>query len=131
MKGEGGSVGPDLTQLGTRFSARDMLEALIEPSNVISDQYESKVFHMKDGAKQLGRRTGETENEYVISQNPYAPHLTVELPKKDVQEIRISEVSIMPPGTLNVLSPEELNDIMSYLMAGGNEENEIYSQKKQ
>ncbi|MGO1520335.1 MAG: c-type cytochrome [Sphingobacterium sp.] len=131
MKGEGGSVGPDLTQLGTRFSARDMLEALIEPSNVISDQYESKVFHMKDGAKQLGRLMGETENEYVISQNPYAPHLTVELPKKDVQEIRISEVSIMPPGTLNVLSPEELNDIMSYLMAGGNEENEIYSQKKQ
>lgn len=128
MKGEGGSVGPDLTQLGNRFSARDMLEALIEPSKVISDQYESKVFHMKDGSKQLGRIMGETDDQYVISQNPYAPQQTVELPKKDVQEIRVSEVSIMPPGTLNVLSPEELNDIMAYLMSGANEDDKAYNQ---
>lgn len=129
MKGEGGSVGPDLTQLGNRFSTRDMLEALIEPSKVISDQYESKVFHMKDGTKQLGRLMGETDDHYVISQNPYAPQLTVELSKKEVQEIRVSEISIMPPGTLNVLSPEELSDIMAYLMAGADEENEIYKGK--
>src|SRR5690606_13027502 len=31
IQGEGGSIGPDLTQLGTRFSKRDMLEALIKP----------------------------------------------------------------------------------------------------
>ncbi|KKX47422.1 hypothetical protein [Sphingobacterium sp. IITKGP-BTPF85] len=129
MKGSGGSVGPDLTQLGTRFSPKDMLEAMIEPSKVISDQYESKVFHLKDGTKQMGRLMGEGEKTYIISQNPYAPQLTKEIAKKDVQDIKVSEVSIMPPGTLNVLNPEELRDLMAYLMSGGNENNDVYKKK--
>ncbi|VTP90817.1 hypothetical protein [Sphingobacterium daejeonense] len=40
-----------------------------------------------------------------------------------------SEVSIMPPGTLNVMSPDEVKDIIAYLMSGGNENNEIYKKK--
>ncbi|MGO3193866.1 c-type cytochrome [Sphingobacterium sp. JB170] len=130
VKGSGGSVGPDLTQLGTRFSQKDMLESIIEPSKVISDQYESKLFHLKDGTKQLGRLMGENEKAYIISQNPYAPQVTIELPKKDVSEIKVSEVSIMPPGTLNSLNPQELNDIIAYLMAGGNEKADVYTKKK-
>jgi len=126
MRGEGGSVGPDLTQLGTRFSVRDMLEAIIEPSKVISDQYESKVFHMRDGTKQLGRLMGETGTDYIISQNPYAPQVTKEIPKKQVQDIKAAEVSMMPPGSLNPLNPDELSAIIAYLMAGGNENHEVY-----
>src|SRR5690606_2645393 len=38
MAGEGGAIGPDLTQLGTRFSVRDMLQAIIDPNAEISDQ---------------------------------------------------------------------------------------------
>lgn len=129
MKGEGGSVGPDLTQLGSRFSKRDMLEAIIEPSKVISDQYESKVFNMKDGTSVLGRLMSENEKAYIISQNPYAPQVTKELAKKDVQDIKRSEVSIMPPGTLNTMNPDELKDIMAYLMSGGNENAEVYKKK--
>src|SRR5690606_22222779 len=49
VQGEGGSVGPDLTQLGNRFSTKDMLEAIINPNDVISDQYGSKVFNLKNG----------------------------------------------------------------------------------
>jgi len=36
--GEGGSGGPDLTSLGNKFSARDVLESILEPSKVVSDQ---------------------------------------------------------------------------------------------
>lgn len=39
FNGEGGGVGPDLTQVGHRFSARDILESIIEPDKVVSDQY--------------------------------------------------------------------------------------------
>ncbi len=129
VKGEGGSVGPDLTQLGTRFSKRDMLEAIIEPSKVISDQYESKVFNLKDGTNVLGRLMSEDEHNYVISQNPYAPQVTKTIPKNSVKSMNRSEVSIMPPGTLNVMSPDEVKDIMAYLMSGGNEKSEVYNKK--
>ncbi len=126
MQGEGGAIGPDLTQLGTRFSARDMLMAIIEPNEVISDQYGSKVFALKDGSSIMGRLISETEEAYSVSQNPYAPQVLREIPKKDVSNVLESKVSIMPPGSLNVLNPDELKDLMAYLMAGGNKDNPIY-----
>ncbi len=126
MQDEGGAIGPDLTQLGTRFSVRDMLTAIIEPGDAISDQYGSKVFVLKDGTSVMGRLISEDEETYSISQNPYAPQELREITKNDVAEVRESKISIMPPGSLNVLNPEELKDLMAYLMAGGNEDNPIY-----
>jgi cytochrome c551/c552 len=35
----GGSVGPDLTTVGSRFARRDLLEAILEPQKAVSDQY--------------------------------------------------------------------------------------------
>ena len=36
---EGGSNGPDLTGVAGRFSPRDLLESIIDPSKEVSDQY--------------------------------------------------------------------------------------------
>ncbi len=36
---EGGSIGPDLTTVGSRFGRRDLLEAIIEPQKTVSDQF--------------------------------------------------------------------------------------------
>lgn len=129
MKGEGGAAGPDLTQLGTRFSARDILEAIIEPSKVISDQYGSMVFLLKDESSILGRLVEENEETYFVSQNPYATQIIKEIPKKDVTDVKVSQVSIMPPGTLNSLSPEEMKDLMAYLMSGANENSPLFASK--
>ncbi len=126
IQGEGGAIGPDLTQLGTRFSVRDMLTAIIDPGDAISDQYGSKVFVLNDGTSVMGRLINENEEVYSISQNPYAPQELREIAKKDVAEVRESKISIMPPGSLNVLNPEELKDLMAYLMSGGNENNSVY-----
>jgi len=39
--GVGGSAGPDLTNLASRFSKKDIITAIIDPSEVISEQYEA------------------------------------------------------------------------------------------
>jgi len=126
IQGEGGSIGPDLTQVGTRFSKRDMLESIIEPSEVISDQYASKIYYLKDGTSLLGRLSNEDDKSYFISQNPYAPQTLKEILKKDVKEVKTAKVSIMPPGTINVLNENELNDLIAYLMAGGDKNHAVY-----
>ncbi|QNF35385.1 c-type cytochrome [Adhaeribacter swui] len=130
MRGEGGSVGPDLTQLGTRFSVNDMLESIIEPSKYVSDQYASTVFYLKDGSSVLGRLVNETGDKYSISQNPFAPDMLRDIPKKDVVNTKISNVSIMMPGMINRLNEEELKDLIAYLMAGGNKEHTVFASKK-
>lgn len=129
MKGKGGSMGPDLSQLGTRFTPKDILESIIEPNKVISDQYESKVFLMKDGTNVLGRLKDQNETHYIISQNPYAPLVVKEIAKKDVVSTKVSVISIMPPGSINVLSEDELKDLMAYLISGANEKSDLYKKK--
>ena len=52
---EGGAVGPDLTAVAGRFSTRDLLESIVLPSKVISDQYEAVTIATTDGKVVTGR----------------------------------------------------------------------------
>lgn len=126
MRGEGGSIGPDLTQLGTRFTPKDMLESIIEPNKVVSDQYAATVFTMKDGSSILGRLTNENDETYFVSQNPFAPDVIREIPKNEVAGTKYSYISVMYPGLINRMNEEEVKDLIAYLMAGGNPDHDIY-----
>jgi putative heme-binding domain-containing protein len=128
IQGEGADVGPELTQLGTRFSVKDMLEAIIEPDKAVSDQYASISFQMKDGQSIVGREVNQDANFYYVSQNPFDPKTIRKVAKKDVVSSKISPVSMMLPGLINGLNPNELRDLVAYLMAGGNKNNPIYSE---
>lgn len=126
MQGEGGIIGPDLTQLGTRFSPKDILEATIDPSAVISDQYAATALILNDGNSVVGRVTNEDDTNYYVSQNPFAPETIRTVPKSSVSSVKVSDVSIMLPGMINRLNEEELKDLMAYLISGGNPDNEVF-----
>lgn len=126
MRGTGGSIGPDLTQLGNRFAPKDILEAIIDPSKEISDQYAATHFVLKNGSTVLGRLIRQDKNTYYVSQNPFAPEQLREIPKSDVASTTLSKTSIMLKGLINRLNPSELRDLMAYLRSGGDENNAIY-----
>ncbi|MCW5910771.1 MAG: c-type cytochrome [Cyclobacteriaceae bacterium] len=126
MRGEGGAVGPDLTQVGTRFSAKDILEHTLDPNKEISDQYAATVFTMKDGSSIVGRLINEEDGKYFVSQNPFMPQSLREVAKADVVSTRRSTVSLMLPGLLGRLNDEEIKDIVAYLVAGGNPDHAVY-----
>ncbi|HRG08760.1 MAG TPA: c-type cytochrome, partial [Cyclobacteriaceae bacterium] len=126
MRGEGGAVGPDLTQVGTRFSAKDILEHTLDPNKEISDQYAATVFTMKDGSSIVGRLINEEDGKYFVSQNPFMPQALREVSKADVVSTKRSTVSLMLPGLLGRLNDDEIKDIVAYLVAGGNPEHEVY-----
>ena len=129
MNGEGGVAGPDLTQLGTRFSAKDMLESIIEPSKTISDQYAATIFELKSGSSVVGRMINQDKDKYYVSQNPFAQQSVREISKTDVVRTQLSPMSVMLPGMLYRLNPEEVKDLIAYLMAGGNKDHPIYKKK--
>ena len=128
MKGEGGAIGPDLSQLGTRFSAKDILVATIDPSATISDQYQSTVLELKAGGSILGKINDEDAKNYYISQNPFAPNDIKTVSKSTVALKKNGAVSIMMPGLINRLNEEELKDLMAYLISGGNANHAVYKQ---
>jgi putative heme-binding domain-containing protein len=130
VQGTGGVSGPDLTQLGNRFTYRDMLESIIAPSKTISDQYGSTVFYLKDGGSILGRLVRQDNTKYYIAQNPFAPETVREVLKKNVVRTRVSEISPMLPGMINGMNGEELKDLIAYLKSGGNKNHPIYTSAK-
>lgn len=107
-----------------------MLDAIIDPNNSVSDQYAAKVFDLKNGNSVVGRLLKEEDNKYFVVQNPFSPDEVREIPKSDVRRVSISKVSMMPPGMINSLNPEELKDLIAYLIAGGNENNPVYDENK-
>lgn len=129
MKGEGGVIGPDLSQLGSRFSTSDILEAIINPSAEISEQYEASVLELKDGSSVMGRIINDDGTKYMVSQNPFSPDLLREVPKANVVTVKKSKISIMMPGMINRLNEDELKDLMAYLVSGGNPSHEVYQTK--
>jgi putative heme-binding domain-containing protein len=128
MQGEGGAIGPDLSQLGTRFSAKDILVATINPSETISDQYHATVLELKAGGSIVGKLNDEDAQNYYISQNPFAPNDIKTVAKNTVVLKKNAEVSIMMGGLINRLNEEELKDLMAYLISGGNADHQVYKQ---
>ena len=130
LGGEGGSIGPDLSQLGTRFSDKDILESIIDPNKEISDQYAATNFYLKDGTTVIGRLIRQDNEKFYVSQNPFAPLQLREVLKTAVSSSKISDQSIMLPGMINGLNPKELQDLLAYLKSGGDEKSEVYKKGK-
>lgn len=120
MNGEGGGIGPDLTGSGNRYTLGDLMENIIEPSKVISDQYGSETITKKDGSSILGRVGAEDETTISLMTNPFAPESLIEIPLHEVKSRKPFPVSMMPPGLVNTMNPDELADLVAYLMSDGN-----------
>ena len=99
---------------------KDIAEAIIEPSKVISDQYDSKFLNLKNGDVIIGRIMQEDKKFYMVSSNPFLPDLLDKIAKNRVASIKSSPVSLMPPALINSLNKDELLDLLAYLTSGGN-----------
>ena len=117
--GKGGIVGPDLTAVGRRFNAKNMLESVLEPSKVISDQYEATVFVTETGKQIVGRVVNLNQDHLMVSENMLNPGKLTTIQRSQIDEMFTSKTSMMPNGLLNNLSKDEILDLIAYVKSGG------------
>lgn len=117
----GRPAGPDLTMVTSRFSRRDLLEAIIEPSKVVAEVHRNLVIRKKDGEMLQGRiiQNDFRKSLLYLSTNPFLPGNLSEIPKGDIESFEESPVSPMPPGLLDSLTREEVLDLVAWLEAEG------------
>lgn len=127
--GDGGAVGPDLTGLAGRFSPRDILESVLEPSKVISDQYAASVVLTETGQTIVGRVTNFNGEGITINTDMLDPKATVDVKRGDVESMEPSSTSMMPAGLLNTLHEDELLDLMAFLLSRGDGNNPMFRSK--
>ena len=117
---EGGNFGPDLTAVGSRFNRHDILEAIVEPSKVISEQYAAYLFTTKQGDTVMGLVLEENKDAYIVLTNPLDGAKTV-VERTTIASKQIAPISLMPPGLIDVLNKDEILDLLAYIESGGNE----------
>ena len=122
LHGAGGISGPDLSGVGGRFSARNLLESIVEPSRVISDQYQATRFVLRDGREIIGRIVNLGGGRMTVNTNMLDPNEGVGIRPAEVEEMAPSELSPMPTGLLNTLTLDEILDLLAYLRSGGDPE---------
>jgi putative heme-binding domain-containing protein len=120
---EGGSVGPDLTAVAGRFSLHDLLESIVEPSKVISDQYQAVNIRMKNGDTISGRVGNLNGADVNVIEDMFEPGKMTNVKRAEIQSIEPSKVSPMPEGLLNSLQLDEIEDLVAYLLARGDKQN--------
>ena len=116
---EGGALGPDLTAVSGRFGVRDLIEAVVEPSRTISDQYGTVTVTLLTGETLTGRIVNLTEDRLHLAENLYTPADVKRIARADIASVEPSKVSLMPEGMLNVLKAGEILDMLAWLRSGG------------
>ncbi len=124
--GEGGAMGPDLTGVANRFSPRDLLESILEPSKEISDQYNATVITKEDGSVVMGRVVNLSGDNVNININMLDPDARVDVKRQEIVSMEPATVSMMPLGLLNTLKEDDVLDLLAYLLSAGRPEHELF-----
>jgi putative heme-binding domain-containing protein len=123
---EGGSNGPDLTAVAGRFSNRDLLESILDPSKEISDQYAAVEIRTHDERIVIGRIVNLDNDQVRINTDMLNPGSTVGVDRKNIESMKTSKVSMMPAGLIDTFQEDEILDLLAYILSRGDRDNAMF-----
>ena len=127
VRGKGGRVGPELTELAKENKPTDILRSLLFPSEKIDPNFAKvELEDLESGQIHLGVLIPqENENILYLVDDPLG-NCEPKIFKRDECVVVPLKVSPMPEELLRRSSPQEVMDLVGYLWAGGDPEHPIY-----
>ena len=113
--GKGGNSGPDLSNLAMRFEKKDIIQAILDPSEVISEQYAFLEMTLKNGSKITGKIMKEEAGKTHVAISAFDLESQVIINTEEIVSRELSKSSPMPASLINALNAEELRDLVKYL----------------
>ena len=110
LYGQGQTVGPDLTG-SNRANIDYLLENVIDPSAVVNKDYRMTILVLADGRVLNGLVTQQTEK--TVTLQGLTEKTTID--RADIEESKLTELSPMPEGLLQTLTPVQIRDLVAYL----------------
>jgi putative heme-binding domain-containing protein len=112
VDGEGGRVGPELSDVALKYDRAELVRSLLRPSARVAEGYTSSSFELADGTLVFGMvRSEEGDSIELHDQNGELRRFA----KADVVERATSRTSLMPDGLALLLSEAEFADLVAYL----------------
>ncbi|GJM20621.1 MAG: hypothetical protein DHS20C15_05360 [Planctomycetota bacterium] len=110
----GAQTGPAFSQIASRGQRRELLTAILDPSDSILEGYESETLFLKSGRVVSGRVFSENGDGVMVLSDPYSDKPEF-VPAASIDERRKSTVSVMPEGLLSTFEPEDVLALLAYL----------------
>lgn len=110
--GTGSTLGPDLSQIGKKYTRAQILESILEPSKTIDPQYVTYVAETEDGKLYTGLLGSKTDREVVLRMTG---DKEVRLPAAKVVSMAPQKTSLMPEQLLRDLTAEQAADLVEFL----------------
>jgi putative heme-binding domain-containing protein len=111
LYGEGGQVGPDLTGSG-RGNIDYLLENIADPGAVVNADFRLNVLTLKDGRVLNGMVSAKTDRTLTLK--TMTEPVTVE--RTEIAKQEELPQSMMPEGLLQAFTPQQVRDLIAYLM---------------
>jgi cytochrome c oxidase cbb3-type subunit 3 len=115
ISGEGGFLGPDLSAHGSAMSVRTIREEIVRTKRNVQAGYRSAVLTTREGDRLEGVIRNEDNFSLQLQTKDGNYHF---FEKSDLRTVEPAGQSLMPTNYSQRLSPDELNDLVSYLMNG-------------
>jgi putative heme-binding domain-containing protein len=114
VAGQGGTVGPELSTIGTKYSRDELIQSVLFPSARISSGYEATIVATSDGRVLTGLVKSETPQTLELID---ASATRLNITKSDIEDRKPANLSVMPNGLAERLSAQDFADLIAYLQA--------------
>ncbi|MDW8222358.1 MAG: c-type cytochrome, partial [Gemmatales bacterium] len=114
VNGQGKSFGPDLSAIGKKYSRRQILESILEPSKFIEPPYTAWLLETSDGQIHVGLLVSRSEKEVCLKLTN-GTNLVVK--SANVERLVPQPKSLMPELLLQDLSPQQAADLVEFLVS--------------
>ncbi len=112
--GKSGRAGPDLSAVGDQFARRELIEAVVRPSATIAVGYGTTIVETASGDEHLGVLKEATDTWIELACGDGQRR---RVSKDSIAELRSGELSLMPEGLQDGLSPREFTDLIEFLVS--------------
>ena len=110
----GKDIGPPLTRIGASRTSEALLEAILFPSARQEQSYQSVRVLTVDGRVHVGLVRDETSESIGLQLDG---ERAITLSRDEIEQVTPSDVSLMPSGIAELLSAQELADLLALLRA--------------
>ncbi|GAA5506686.1 hypothetical protein Rcae01_02139 [Novipirellula caenicola] len=116
VRGEGGTIGPDLTEVFSRFKGdrAAVLREIIDPSHKVDAKYAMHQILTVQGRVVTGIILNEDKDNVTVLENPEAKSPTV-IAQDDIEEMVQSPNSMMPKGLMDQYTQDEIFEMLWFL----------------
>jgi putative heme-binding domain-containing protein len=112
VQGQGGDVGPDLSQVGGKFDRTHLIESILDPSAEIQQGYQATTIELKSGRVLTGIVKAESAAALSLI-DVHGKHIVI--PQAEIESRAASKVSLMPAGIAEAMTRGEFIDLIAYL----------------